>query len=99
MPPVNGVGEPCAGEPHARFEVAGAGNGTTWPWSRQCSGPQAKAGEKWLPDLKPGDATAPAPDPTAAVDFSVTSAPPQASQANWDSCRQNKVSNSARMIT
>jgi hypothetical protein len=27
MPPVNGVGEPCAGEPHARFEVAGAGNG------------------------------------------------------------------------
>jgi hypothetical protein len=25
---VNGVGEPCAGEPHARFEVAGAGNGT-----------------------------------------------------------------------
>src|SRR5512142_3555733 len=35
MPPVNGVGEPCAGEPHARFEVAGAGNGATWPWSRQ----------------------------------------------------------------
>jgi hypothetical protein len=27
MPAVNGVGEPCAGEPHARFEVAGAGNG------------------------------------------------------------------------
>ena len=27
MPPVNGVGEPCAGEPHARFEVAGTGNG------------------------------------------------------------------------
>jgi hypothetical protein len=27
MPPVNGVGEPCAGEPHARFEAAGAGNG------------------------------------------------------------------------
>jgi len=24
---VNGVGEPCAGEPHARFEAAGAGNG------------------------------------------------------------------------
>ncbi len=35
MPPVNGVGEPCAGEPHARFEAAGAGNGATWPWSRQ----------------------------------------------------------------
>src|SRR4051794_35594222 len=27
MPAVNGVGEPCAGEPHARFEVAGVGNG------------------------------------------------------------------------
>ena len=27
MPAVNGVGEPCAGEPHARFEAAGAGNG------------------------------------------------------------------------
>src|SRR5271157_6490429 len=64
MPAVNGVGEPCAGEPHARFEVAGAGNGATWPWPRQRSGPQAKAGEKWLPDLTPGNATAPAPDPT-----------------------------------
>jgi hypothetical protein len=27
MPAVNGVGEPCAGEPHARFDAAGAGNG------------------------------------------------------------------------
>ena len=27
MPAVNGVGEPCAGEPHARFEAAGTGNG------------------------------------------------------------------------
>jgi hypothetical protein len=26
-PPVKNVGEPCAGEPHARFDVAGAGNG------------------------------------------------------------------------
>ena len=25
MPAVNGVGEPFAGEPHARFEAAGAG--------------------------------------------------------------------------
>jgi hypothetical protein len=29
MPAVNGVGEPCAGEPHARIDVAGAGNGAT----------------------------------------------------------------------
>lgn len=28
MPAVNGVGEPCAGKPHARFEAAGTGNGT-----------------------------------------------------------------------
>ena len=27
MPAVNNVGEPCAGEPHARFDAAGAGNG------------------------------------------------------------------------
>jgi hypothetical protein len=27
MPAVNDVGEPCARERHARFEVAGAGNG------------------------------------------------------------------------
>jgi hypothetical protein len=33
MSAVNGVGEPCAGEPHARFEVAGAGNGHE-PWPR-----------------------------------------------------------------
>jgi hypothetical protein len=26
MPAVKNVGEPCAGEPHARFEVAAGGN-------------------------------------------------------------------------
>ena len=29
MPAVNDVGEPCAGEPHARFDAAGAGNGAS----------------------------------------------------------------------
>ena len=29
MPAVNGVGEPCAGEPHARIEVAAGGD---WRW-------------------------------------------------------------------
>jgi hypothetical protein len=41
MPAVNGVGEPCAGEPHARFDAAGAGNGAAWPRSpgwRNCPG-------------------------------------------------------------
>jgi hypothetical protein len=35
MPAVNGVGEPCAGEPHARFDAAGAGNGA--PGHGHCS--------------------------------------------------------------
>ena len=35
IPAVNGVGEPCAGEPHARFEAAGAGTETSRPWSLQ----------------------------------------------------------------
>ena len=26
MPPVKNVGEPCAGEPHARFDAAAGGN-------------------------------------------------------------------------
>jgi hypothetical protein len=30
----------------------------------QRSGPQGKPGEKWLRDLTPDNATAPAPDPT-----------------------------------
>jgi len=29
MPAVKDVGEPCAGEPHARIEVAAGGNGTS----------------------------------------------------------------------
>jgi hypothetical protein len=31
MPAVKDVGEPCAGEPHARFEAAGGGNVPTQP--------------------------------------------------------------------
>src|SRR6266851_3292344 len=87
MPAVNGVGEPCAGEPHARFEVAGAGNGATWPWPRQRSGPQAKAGEKWLPDLTPGNATAPAPDPTFGVGAMDKAGSGLANVAHW--CADN----------
>src|SRR6266496_4227196 len=38
MPPVKDVGEPCAGEPHARFEVAAGGNRNqsaivVWNWA------------------------------------------------------------------
>jgi hypothetical protein len=45
MPPVNGVGEPGAGEPHARFEVAGAGKGMTWPRSPGVAQPTGKPAE------------------------------------------------------
>jgi hypothetical protein len=33
MPAVNGVGEPCAREPHARFDAAGLETEQTWPRS------------------------------------------------------------------
>lgn len=67
MPPVNGVGEPGAGEPHARFEAAGAGNGATnlvmvigeGTADRETGGRQA-------PSPTARNATAPAPDPTTS---------------------------------
>jgi len=54
MPPVNGVGEPCAGEPHARFEAAGAGNGadlTTVTGVAQPTGKPAEERPQALPSL------------------------------------------------
>src|SRR3954447_24275626 len=63
MPPVNGVGKPCAGEPHARIdgreletERPGHGHDEERPrrkprWS------------SWRCVLPPTTATAPAPDP------------------------------------
>src|SRR3982751_1755626 len=63
MPPVNGVGKPCAGEPHARIdgreletEQPGHGHDEERPrrkprWS------------SWRCVLPPTTATAPAPDP------------------------------------
>ena len=65
MPPVNGVGEPGAGEPHARFEAAGAGKGMTWPRSPGVAQPPGKPAEE-RPWALPSDIiTSPAPDPTA----------------------------------
>ena len=67
MPPVNGVGEPGAGEPHARFEVAGAGKGMTWPRSPGVAQPTGKPAEE-RPWALPSDIiTSPAPDPTLAL--------------------------------
>ena len=64
MPAVNGVGEPCAGEPHARFEVAGAGNGADLTKGTGVAQPAGKPAEHEGPRLYRQRATAPAPDPT-----------------------------------
>src|SRR3954453_11841997 len=69
MPPVNGVGKPCAGEPHARIdgreretERPGHGHDEERPrrkprWS------------SWRCVLPPTTATAPAPDPPTDWSF------------------------------
>ena len=49
---MNGVGEPFAGKPHARFEAAGAGNGadlTTGTWVAQPTGKPAEERPGALP--------------------------------------------------
>src|SRR3954447_10672090 len=64
IPPVNGVGKPCAGEPHARIDgreleterCTGHGRGEEQPR-------RETAGHPRLHDLPPIYATAPAPDP------------------------------------
>ena len=63
MPPVNGVGEPCAGEPHARFEAAGAGNGADLTMGTAVKRPAGKPAENGRRPYRQR-ATAPAPDPT-----------------------------------
>jgi len=65
MPAVNDVGEPCAGEPHARFdgrelETERLGQG------HRSGQPDGKPRAPRLRDLPPTTATAPAPDPTCA---------------------------------
>jgi hypothetical protein len=61
---VNGVGEPCAGEPHARFEVAGAGNGADLTKDTGVAQPAGKPAEHEGPRPYRQRATAPVPDPT-----------------------------------
>ena len=66
MPAVNGVGKPCAGEPHARIDgreletehtYHGHGSGTPW---RETAGTLKAAGPT------AGGATAPVSDPTTS---------------------------------
>jgi hypothetical protein len=67
MPAVNGVGEPCAGEPHARFDVAGAGAVTTWPRARESARPSGKPAECRHPALPSVIIISPVPDPTTVT--------------------------------
>ena len=68
MPAVNGVGKPCAGEPHARFDGreleteqrSGQGHGDEGHQGKPC-------GHQRLRDLPPMLVTAPALDPTSDV--------------------------------
>src|SRR3954451_19346714 len=70
IPPVNGVGKPCAGEPHARIDgreleterCTGHGRGEEQPR-------RETAGHPRLHDLPPIYATAPAPDPPTDWSF------------------------------
>jgi hypothetical protein len=48
MPAVNDVGEPCAGEPHARFEVAGVGDGTYLVMGSKWHDPTGNLGNEGL---------------------------------------------------
>src|SRR3954470_13534758 len=74
IPPVNGVGKPCAGEPHARIDgrelkterCTGHGRGEEQPR-------RETAGRPRLHDLPPIHATAPAPDPPATSIIHTTS--------------------------
>jgi hypothetical protein len=62
MPAVNGVGEPCAGEPHARFDGRALETEPNGP--RRRTEPPAGNRGKWQPGLQVNTVTAPALDPT-----------------------------------
>jgi hypothetical protein len=52
MPAVKNVGEPCAGEPHARIEVAAGGNQTSR--ARTCRTVQAPLADPTVTVRAPG---------------------------------------------
>jgi hypothetical protein len=55
--PVNDVGEPCAGEPHARFDAAAGGNLGPVGYAVRCQDasrrPYKRGRLSWLPDARP----------------------------------------------
>ena len=65
MPAVNGVGKPCAGEPHARFDGRELETERRSGQGHEDKGHQGKpCGHQRLRDLPSIVVTAPAPDPT-----------------------------------
>ena len=74
MPAVNDVGEPCAGEPHARFDAAGTGNGADLtkgtgvaqpsgkPAATKAPGPTVSEPPRQSPTLQAGQAPSGAPE-------------------------------------
>jgi hypothetical protein len=64
MSAVNGVGEPGAGEPHARFDAAGTGNEANLATAIGVAQPFGKPAAQRPRRLPSGNATAPVPDPT-----------------------------------
>ena len=62
MPAVNGVGEPCAGKPHARFEAAGTGNGADLAKDTGVAQPTGKPAATKAPG--PKDSEPPRQSPT-----------------------------------
>ena len=67
MPAVNDVGEPCAGEPHARFDAAGTGNGADLTKGTGVAQPTGKPAAHEGPRPYRQRATAPVPDPTSGL--------------------------------
>jgi hypothetical protein len=104
MPAVNGVGKPCAGEPHARFDGreleteqrSDQGHGDERRQGKPC-------GHKWLRDLPSIFVTAPALDPTwlsrsrlprgdnRACSAVCTTLSAPARDARWTGCTTHRV--------
>ncbi len=75
MPAVNDVGEPCAGEPHARFDGRELETEQAPVKDTEKNATVGNHPDTALRDLPPGTATAPAPDPTPRMILNATRGP------------------------
>ena len=65
MPPVKNVGKPCAGEPHARFDGRGTGNGASTKVNAEAAAGKPQAGSATT--YSRTSVTAPVPDPPRSL--------------------------------